>query len=83
MRFERSGMSNVNYKEVKAGGHNWQQKAEEHAASGTSFSVRPFNKQMHWPFLEGLCKQFDLVGTFDARARAAYFDARSKQQFSS
>ena len=70
-------MSNVNYREVKAGGPGWQQKVEEHAFNGKSFSVRPFNKQSHWPFLEDLCKRFDLVGTFDARERTAYFDART------
>lgn len=72
-------MSNVNYKEVKAGGAAWQQKAEEHASNGTSFSVRSFNKQMHWPFLEELCQRFDLVSTFNARERTAYFDPRTRE----
>ena len=49
--------------------------AEEHAANGTSFVVRPFNKQMHWPFLEELRERFQLVATFNALERAAYFDA--------
>jgi len=67
--------SNVNYKEVTAGkGDVWQQKAEEHAESGKSFVVRPFNKQLHWFFLETLCKRFDLSARFDARQKAAYFE---------
>ena len=70
-------MSNVHYREVKLHGA-WPKKAEEHAASGRSFSVRPFNKKMHWPFLEELCQRFDLVSTFDARERTAYFRSRSE-----
>jgi hypothetical protein len=68
-------MSNVFYREVKLHGA-WQAKAEEHAANGKSFSVRPFNKQVHWGFLEELCARYDLVSTFDARERTAYFSVR-------
>ena len=71
-----SEMSNVIYKEVRATASTaWQQHAEEHAANGTSFVVRPFNKQLHWEFLEGLRERFQLVATFNALERAAYFDA--------
>ena len=74
-------MSNVIYKEVRGGSSSaWQQKAEEHAANGTSFVMRPFNKQLHWPFLDELCERFELVVTFNALQRAAYFDPRSKAQ---
>lgn len=65
-------MSNVHYKEVKLSGA-WQKKAEDHAVNGRNFSVRPFNKQLHWPFLEELCQRYDLTSTFDARERAAFF----------
>ena len=68
-------MSNVHYREVKLTGA-WQKKVEEHATNGRSFSVRPFNKQLHWPFLEELCQRYDLVTSFDARERTAYFRAR-------
>ncbi len=68
-------MSNVNYKEVTSTGA-WQKKAEEHATNGRSFSVRPFNKQEHWPFLEELCQRYDFVSSFDARERTAYFTPR-------
>jgi len=69
-------MSNVIYKEVRGGANSaWQQKAEEHAANGTSFVVRPFNKQLHWPFLDELRERFQLVVRFNALERAAYFDA--------
>ena len=55
-------MSNVNYKEVRAvRSAAWQQKAEEHAGNGTSFVVRPFSKELHWPFLKELCDRFQLV----------------------
>ena len=68
-------MSNIIYKEVRAtASTSWQQHAEEYAANGTSFVVRPFNKQMHWPFLEELRERFQLVATFNALERAAYFD---------
>lgn len=68
-------MSNVNYKEVRAvRGAAWQQKAEEHAVNRTSFVVRPFNKELHWPFLESLRERFRLVATFSALERSAYFD---------
>ncbi len=74
---EMSNTSNVIYKEVRAtASTSWQQHAEEHAANGTSFVVRPFNKQMHWPFLEELRERFQLVATFNALERAAYFDVR-------
>jgi hypothetical protein len=69
-------MSNVIYKEVRAvRSVAWQQKAEEHAANGTSFVVRPFSKELHWPFLKDLCDRFNLVPRFSALDRAAYFDA--------
>ena len=69
-------ISNVIYKEVRGSASSpWQQKAEEHAANGTSFVLRPFNKQQHWPFLDELRQRFDLVVTFNALERAAYFDA--------
>jgi len=68
-------MSNINYKEVRAGvSVAWQQKAEEHAFNGTSFVVRPFHKQRHWPFLEELRDRFHLEVTFNALERAAYFN---------
>jgi hypothetical protein len=71
-------MSNVIYKVVSAGRTTaWQEAAEEHAANGTSFVVRPFNKNLHWPFLEDLRERFQLVVTFNALERAAYFDAPS------
>jgi hypothetical protein len=69
-------LSNKNYKEVRGGNApGWQQKAEEHAANGTSFVVRPFDKQLHWPFLSDLRDRFQLVVTFNALERAAFFDA--------
>lgn len=69
-------MTNVIYKEVRGGASSaWQQKAEEHAANGKSFVLRPFNKQLHWPFLNELCDRFQLVVRFNALERAAYFDA--------
>jgi len=69
-------MSNVIYKEVRGGANSaWQQKAEEHAANGISFVMRPFDKKLHWPFLDELRQRFQLVVTFNALARAAYFDA--------
>ena len=69
-------MSNTIYKEVRGGATSaWQQKAEEFAANGTSFVVRPFNKQVHWPFLSELRERFQLVVTFNALERAAFFDA--------
>ena len=72
-------MSNVIYKEVRGrAGAAWQQKAEEHAAKGTSFVVRPFSKNLHWPFLDELRERFELVVTFNALQKAAYFDAASK-----
>jgi hypothetical protein len=71
-------MSNVYFREVKLQGA-WQKKAEEHAANGKSFSVRPFNKQTHWLFLEELCHRYDLVSTFDARERTAFFRVRSAE----
>ncbi len=74
-------MSNVIYKEVRgSAGVAWQQKAEEHAANGTSFVLRPFNKQLHWPFLSDLRDRFGLVVTFNALQKAAYFDAHSKTE---
>ncbi len=69
-------MSNIIYKEVRAGRTSaWQQNAEDHAANGTSFVVRPFQKQLHWPFLEELRARFQLEVTFNALERSAYFDA--------
>ena len=68
-------MSHVHFKEVKLQGA-WQKKVEDHAANGRNFSVRPFNKQLHWTFLEELCQRYDLVSTFDARERTAYFTPR-------
>lgn len=74
-------MSNVIYKEVRGrAGAAWQQKAEEHAANGTSFVVRPFSKQLHWPFLDDLRERFGLVVTFNALQKAAYFDASPATQ---
>ena len=55
-------------------GSAWQQKAEEHAANGTSFVVRPFNKQLHWAYLDELRERFQLAVRFNALERAAYFD---------
>jgi hypothetical protein len=73
-------MSNVIYKEVRAARSvAWQQKAEEHAANGVSFVVRPFNKELHWPFLEELRERFQLVARFNALERAAYFDSPSSR----
>jgi len=73
-------MSNVNYKEVRAvRSAAWQQKAEEHAGNGTSFVVRPFSKELHWPFLKELCDRFQLVPSFNALERAAYFDVGQVQ----
>jgi hypothetical protein len=70
--------SNIIYKEVRGGASSaWQQKAEEHAANGISFVMRPFSKERHWPFLDQLRERFALVVTFKALERAAYFDARS------
>ena len=71
-------MNNIHYRQVRVGSPVWQRKVEEHAANGISFSVRPFNKQIHWPFLEAVCERFDLVGTFDARERTAYFGPRTR-----
>lgn len=71
-------MSNVYYKELPTGGPSWQRKVEEQAASGKNFSVRPFNKQLHWAFLEDLCQRYGLVPRFDARAQTAYFDPQEK-----
>lgn len=71
-------MSNVYFREVNPHGP-WQKKAEEHAANGRSFSVRPFSKQAHWTFLEDLCQRYDLVSTFDARERTAFFRVRSAE----
>jgi hypothetical protein len=69
-------MTNVIYKEVRAGKNTaWQQYAEEYANNGTSFVVRPFSKQLHWPFLEELRERFQLVVTFDALTRSAFFDS--------
>lgn len=69
-------MSNVIYKEVRGTAKAaWQQKAEEHATNGVSFVVRPFNKQLHWPYLEELRERYQLVVRFSALERAAYFDA--------
>lgn len=74
-------MSNVIYKEVRGrAGIAWQQKAEEHAANGISFVVRPFSKQLHWPFLEQLQERFALVVTFNALQKAAYFDPQPASQ---
>ena len=67
-------MSNAFYREVRAGGPSWQRKVEEHAANGRNFSVRPFNKELHWVFLEELCQRYRLVPRFDARDRTAFFD---------
>ena len=66
-------MSNVHYREVQAGGPGWQKRVEAHAAEGCPFSVRPFQKQLHWTFLEDVCQRYGLVPRFDARERAAYF----------
>jgi hypothetical protein len=71
-------MSNVYYKELRAGGPSWQKKVEEYAANGKNFSVRPFNKQLHWPFLEDVCQRYRLLPRFDARAQTAYFDSQDK-----
>ena len=69
-------MTNVIYKEVRAGKSTaWQQNAEEHANHGTSFVVRPFSKELHWPFLQDLRERFQLVVTFDALTRSAFFDS--------
>jgi hypothetical protein len=70
-------MSNVHYKEIRTGGPSWQKKVEEHAANRANFCVRPFNKQLHWAFLEEICKQYSLAPRFDARERAAYFEPQS------
>ena len=70
-------MSNVHYREVRAGGPSWQRKVEEHAAEGKHFSVRPFQKQLHWAFLEDVCHRYGLVPRFDARERTAYFDPQT------
>jgi hypothetical protein len=72
-------MSNIHYKEVRAGGPSWQKKVEEHAANGTSFCVRPFNKQLHWAFLEDVCKRYGLVPRFDARERIVYFEPEAER----
>ena len=73
-------MTNIIYKEVRGSANSaWQQKAEEHAANGTSFVVRPFNKQLHWEFLDDLRERFQLAVRFNALERAAYFDAPSQQ----
>jgi hypothetical protein len=70
-------MRNAIYKEIRAGGGTaWREKAEQHAENGASFVIRPFNKEAHWTFLSELCDRFDLVPTFNALERAAYFDAR-------
>ncbi len=69
-------MTNVIYKEVRAGAHTaWQEKAEEHAGNGVSFVVRPFSKDLHWPFLNDLRERFQLAVRFNALERAAYFDS--------
>lgn len=70
-------MSNVHYKEVRTGGQSWKKKVEEHAVNGINFSVRPFNKSLHWTFLEDVCQRYELVPRFDARERAVYFLHRS------
>ena len=68
-------MSNVHYRELKL--HpGWEKRAEDHAANGKSFAVRPFNKQLHWAFLEDLCQRYGFVSSFDARQRTAYFTPR-------
>ena len=67
-------MSNVHYKEVRAGSPSWQKRAEEHAENGNNFAVRAFQKQLHWAFLEDLCVRYQLVPRFDARERSAYFE---------
>jgi hypothetical protein len=68
-------MSNRIYKEVRGGSTiAWQQRAEEHAVNGRSFVVRNFNRQLHWPFLEGLRDRFELAVRFNALEQAAYFD---------
>ena len=69
-------MSNVHYREVKSGGPAWQKKVEAHAAEGVHFSVCPFQKQLHWEFLEDVCRRYELVPRFDARERTAYFDPK-------
>ncbi len=69
-------MTNVIYKEVRGSSTcPWKQRAEEHAANGTSFVVRPFNKGIHWPFLDAPRERCKLVVRFDALQQAAYFDA--------
>jgi hypothetical protein len=72
-------MSHVNYREVRAGAPAWQKKVEEHAANGRNFSVRPFNKGLHWLFLQDLCQRYRFVPRFDARDRTAYFDPEPAQ----
>ena len=72
-------MSNVNYREVRAGSQAWEKRVEEHATNRISFSVRPFNKELHWAFLEEVCRRHELVPRFDARERTAYFDPRQEQ----
>lgn len=68
-------MRNAIYKEVRAGSSSaWMEKAAQHAENGASFVIRPFNKEAHWPFLSDLCERFQLVPTFNALQRAAYFD---------
>jgi hypothetical protein len=72
-------MSNVNYKCVSGSRMGqWQKLAEEHAANGVSFMVRPFNKQVHWAFLQEVCQRYDLVARFNAVDKSAFFDPRSK-----
>jgi len=73
-------VSNVFFREVKLHGA-WQKKAEEHAASGRSFSVRPFNKETHWTFLKDLCARYNLVSSFDARDKKAFFEVKSGSTF--
>ncbi len=71
-------MSNIIYKEVRGFASSlWRRQAEDFAANGTSFVVRPFNKELHWEFLQDLSERFQLTVRFVALERAAYFDSVS------
>ena len=67
-------MSNVHYREVHTKGPAWKKKVESHAWEGTHFSVRPFQKQLHWEFLQDVWTRYGMVPHFDARSQTAYFD---------
>jgi hypothetical protein len=73
-------MSNVHYKEVRLSGPSWKKRVEAFAADGAHFSVRPFQKQLHWEFLEDVCRRYGMVPRFDARDRTVYFDPESSSR---